>query len=189
MNQARFRYSNERLRRTAAHVRFEPSDRVPFLCECADRDCFEIVMLSLDEYDRLRRHPSRLLFVAGHEDDESAHERIVEAENGYAMSRRSTPGKKRRVSTSDTATAAASPIQPGAQVHTVCRRRRGGSLVFGAFPWLASHEPAFFFFWGPTEGNIMRNRLRRVLERLRAAAGLDRVGARVGGIRAGQRTP
>jgi hypothetical protein len=85
MNQARFRYSNERLRRTAAHIRFEPSDRVPFLCECADRDCFEVVMLSLEEYDRLRRHPSWLLFVAGHEDDESTHERIVEAEEGYAI--------------------------------------------------------------------------------------------------------
>jgi hypothetical protein len=55
MNQARFRHSNERLRRTAAHIRFEPSDRVPFLCECADRDCFEVVMLSLEEYDRCAR--------------------------------------------------------------------------------------------------------------------------------------
>ena len=69
MNQARFRYSNERLRRTAAHIRFEPSDRVPFVCECADRDCFEVVMLCLEEDDRLRTHPSWLLFVAGHEDD------------------------------------------------------------------------------------------------------------------------
>ena len=85
MNQARFRHSNERLRRTAAHIRFEPSDRVPFACECADRDCFEVVMLCLEEYDRLRTHPSWFLFVAGHEDDESTHERIVEAEQGYAI--------------------------------------------------------------------------------------------------------
>jgi hypothetical protein len=84
MNQARFRYSNERLRRTAAHVRFKPSDRVPFLCECADRDCFEVVMLSLEEYDRLRRH-ELAFFVAGHKDHESTHERIVEAEDGYAI--------------------------------------------------------------------------------------------------------
>lgn len=42
-------------------------------------------MLSLEEYDGLRTHPSWYLFVAGHEDDESAHERIVEAENGYAI--------------------------------------------------------------------------------------------------------
>lgn len=85
MDQARFRYSNERLRRTAAHVRFEPTDRVPFLCECTDRDCFEVVMLSLEEYDRLRTHPNWFLLVAGHEDDESTQERIVEAENGYAI--------------------------------------------------------------------------------------------------------
>ena len=85
MNQARFRYSNERLRRTAAHIRFEPSDRVPFVCECADRDCFEVVMLSLEEYDRLRTHPSWFLFVAEHEHGESRQQRIVEAENGYAI--------------------------------------------------------------------------------------------------------
>lgn len=85
MDQARFRYSNERLRRTAAHIRFEPTDRVPFLCECADRDCFEVVMLSLEEYDRLRAHPSWFLLVAGHEDDESPEERVLEAENGYAI--------------------------------------------------------------------------------------------------------
>jgi hypothetical protein len=42
-------------------------------------------MLSLEEYDRLRRHPSWLLFVAGHEDDESTHERMVEAEEAYAI--------------------------------------------------------------------------------------------------------
>lgn len=85
MSQARFLYSNERLRRTAAHIRFEPSDRVPFVCECPDRDCFEVVMLSLEEFDRLRTHPSWFLFAAGHEDDESTHKRIVEAERGYAI--------------------------------------------------------------------------------------------------------
>jgi hypothetical protein len=101
MNRARFRYSNERLRRTAAHIRFELTDRVPFLYECADRDCFEIVMLSLEEYDRLRSHPSWFLLVAGHEEDESAHERIVDAENGYAI-----------VETIDPAGTEAAPLQP-----------------------------------------------------------------------------
>ena len=110
MNQARFRYSNERLRRTAAHIRFEPSDRVPFVCECPDRDCFEVLMLSLEEYDRLRTHPSWFLFAAGHEDDESAQERIVEVERAYAIVEKIAPGQKRRASTSDTTTAAASPI-------------------------------------------------------------------------------
>jgi hypothetical protein len=58
---------------------------VPFLCECADPGCFEAVMLSLEEYEQVRAHPSRFVLVAGHEDVEAAHERIVEAEEGYAI--------------------------------------------------------------------------------------------------------
>jgi hypothetical protein len=42
-------------------------------------------MLSIAEYEQVREHPSRFLLVAGHEDPEAAHERIVEAENGYAI--------------------------------------------------------------------------------------------------------
>jgi hypothetical protein len=84
-NQSRFRRSNERLERAAVSHRFESADRLPFLCECADPGCFEAVMLSIAEYERVRAHPSRFLLVAGHEDSEAAHERIVEAEGGYAI--------------------------------------------------------------------------------------------------------
>lgn len=84
-NQSRFRRSNERLARAAHGHRFRSTDRVPFLCECADPSCFEAVMLNIEEYERVREHPSRFVLVAGHEDPDSAHERIVEAENGYAI--------------------------------------------------------------------------------------------------------
>lgn len=84
-NQSRFRRANDRLRRAAYSHRFEAGDRVPFLCECADPGCFEAVMLSLEEYERVREHPSRFVLVAGHEDAEAAQERIVEAERGYAI--------------------------------------------------------------------------------------------------------
>jgi hypothetical protein len=84
-NQSRFRRSNERLQRGAYAHGFKAADRVPFLCECADPGCFEAVMLSMEEYERVRRHPSRFVLVAGHEDAEAAHERIIEAEKGYAI--------------------------------------------------------------------------------------------------------
>jgi len=84
-NQSRFRRSNERLQRAAYSHRFEAADRVPFLCECADPGCFEAVMLSMEEYEYVREHPSRFVLVAGHEDAEAAHERIIEAEEGYAI--------------------------------------------------------------------------------------------------------
>lgn len=84
-NQSRFRRSNERLQRAAYSQRFQAADRLPFLCECADPGCFEAVTLSMEEYERVRAHPSRFVLVAGHEDPESAFERIVEAEQGYAI--------------------------------------------------------------------------------------------------------
>ena len=84
-NQSRFRRSNERLERAAFSHRFEAGDRLPFLCECADPGCFEAVMLSIAEYEEVRTHPARFLVVAGHEELEAAHERVIEAENGYAI--------------------------------------------------------------------------------------------------------
>ncbi len=85
INQSAFRASNERLRRAAASHRFEARQRVPFVCECADPHCREIVMLRVEEYEHIRAHPTWFLLVAGHEDDEPIHERIVDAESGYAV--------------------------------------------------------------------------------------------------------
>ena len=85
MNQSRFRSANERMQRAARSHRFDANQRVPFLCECADPHCQEIVMLSLVNYEAVRAHPNRFFLVAGHEDAEAAHERILEAEQGYSV--------------------------------------------------------------------------------------------------------
>jgi hypothetical protein len=85
VNESHSRTANERLRRAALSHRFEADQRLPFVCECADQGCREIVMLSLEDYERVRAQPCWFLLVAGHEDAEAAHERIVEAENGYAI--------------------------------------------------------------------------------------------------------
>jgi hypothetical protein len=85
LNQSTFRDANERIERAAWSHHFEPSQRVPFICECADPRCREPVMLSLVEYEAIRAHPDRFFLVAGQEDEEEAHERILEAERGYAV--------------------------------------------------------------------------------------------------------
>jgi hypothetical protein len=85
MNQSAFRSANERMQQLARSHRFDATQRMPFICECGDPSCREIVMFSLDEYERVREHPDRFLLVAGHEDEEAAHERILEAEQGYAV--------------------------------------------------------------------------------------------------------
>ncbi len=85
LNQSTFRNANERMERAARSHRFEAIQRVPFICECADPSCREIVMLSLVDYEAIRAHPDRFFLVAGHEDTEETHERILEAEEGYAV--------------------------------------------------------------------------------------------------------
>ena len=85
-SQSSFRDANDRLRRIVTSYGFEPDQRAPFICECPDPVCFETVMLSLEEYDRVRNHPRWFLLAAGHEAPEERHERVVEAESGYAIS-------------------------------------------------------------------------------------------------------
>lgn len=84
-NQSAFRAANERLRRVAGSYRFGQADRIPFICECADESCREIVILSLSDYEHIRAHPTWFLLVAGHEEEGAGLERIVDAERGYAV--------------------------------------------------------------------------------------------------------
>jgi hypothetical protein len=85
MNQSAFRAANERLRRAADSHGFRLGDRAPFVCECADEHCYEIVMLALADYEHIRAHPTWFLLVAGHEEEDAGLERIVDAEQGYAV--------------------------------------------------------------------------------------------------------
>lgn len=63
----RVRISNERVAKAATRLRFV--SRVPFLCECDDPSCTELVLLWLDEYDR--RCSARIL-APGHDAAEQA---------------------------------------------------------------------------------------------------------------------
>lgn len=40
---------------------------IPFVCECADFLCTEIVRMSDDEYDTISQHPRRFFIITGHE--------------------------------------------------------------------------------------------------------------------------
>lgn len=40
---------------------------IPFVCECPERNCSEIVRLSFDEYEAIRQFPRRFFNVSGHE--------------------------------------------------------------------------------------------------------------------------
>ena len=40
---------------------------VPFICECADLTCVEIVRLELADYEAVRTHPRRFVNAPGHD--------------------------------------------------------------------------------------------------------------------------
>ena len=78
-NDATFREANEAIRGRAAHLEAE-LERVPFICECADLRCTEIVRLTLVEYEAVRADGRHFLMAHGHADGgaEREHTRVVE---------------------------------------------------------------------------------------------------------------
>lgn len=75
--QVTFRNTNETIQASADNSAIPGS--IPFVCECPDRDCTEIVQLSFDEYEAIRQHPTRFFNITGHERSsvDAGAERIV----------------------------------------------------------------------------------------------------------------
>jgi hypothetical protein len=63
------RRANDRIAEKAVRMRFV--SRVPMLCECSDSDCRAIVMISLEDYDAIRRDGDAVLTASGHVAEES----------------------------------------------------------------------------------------------------------------------
>lgn len=84
-NQSTFRSANERIEGAAQRFHFDANQGVPFICECADPGCSETVMLGLVDYEAVRAHADRFFLIAGHEAAGERQERILEAEQGYAV--------------------------------------------------------------------------------------------------------
>ena len=40
---------------------------IPFVCECPDSDCAEVVRMTFDEYEAIRQNPRHFFNVSGHE--------------------------------------------------------------------------------------------------------------------------
>jgi hypothetical protein len=58
------REANDQIRDAAR--RHDVRERVPFLCECVDARCTEVVRLSLVEYDEVRAEPTGFVVAPGH---------------------------------------------------------------------------------------------------------------------------
>ena len=67
LTEATFRRANEGIRRAAGEHAID--GLVPFICECSDERCTQVVQLTVHEYARIREQPTWFLVVPGHEDD------------------------------------------------------------------------------------------------------------------------
>lgn len=83
-NDAIFRDANERIRE-AAEEHGPVGAPVPFICECADPGCRELVPMTLDAYRSIRSHPAHFLNARGH--DAAAHGwvKVVAARDTYVV--------------------------------------------------------------------------------------------------------
>lgn len=64
-NEAAFRDANEGLEAKAAELGLR-DERTPYLCECEDETCIEIIRLSRAEYEAVRADPKRFVVKTGH---------------------------------------------------------------------------------------------------------------------------
>jgi hypothetical protein len=82
-NDAVFRAANERIRSAAAGL--QAAEPLPFICECADPACRELIPLSREEYENLRRHSTRFAVAPGHEGGADSAARIVARGDRYVV--------------------------------------------------------------------------------------------------------
>jgi hypothetical protein len=81
-NNATFREANNRLGATARKARVEPA---PFVCECADGNCMEIVMVPLAEYERVRSEPRWFVTVPGHPERAGEDVEVIDQRGAYVI--------------------------------------------------------------------------------------------------------
>lgn len=65
-NESLFRAANEAIELEAESIGVG-ADPVPFVCECPDPSCTEIVELTLAEYEEVRTGPTRFFVLPGHQ--------------------------------------------------------------------------------------------------------------------------
>ena len=83
-NNDRFREANETIQEQADRLGAD-MDQLPFLCECPDEECVEILLLTRDEYTDVRKHDDHYVTAVGHEDREKPIGQVVARNSGYIV--------------------------------------------------------------------------------------------------------
>jgi hypothetical protein len=84
-NNAAFRAANEGIAAAAEEHGLDDGRRVPFICECSDPRCTEIILLTLPEYGRVRSNPRWFAHASGHDADVPDAVRLLEDHGRYVL--------------------------------------------------------------------------------------------------------
>lgn len=89
-NESIFRSANEKLEQRFREV--EAEGLTPFLCECGDATCTQVIRLTLDEYEGVRGHAAHFAIVSGHQI--LVAERVVEQNERYDVVEKTDAGQQ-----------------------------------------------------------------------------------------------
>jgi hypothetical protein len=82
-NEARFRAANEEIRESADELEF--GEPIPFICECGEPACREILRLSARDYEAVRSEATHFFVVPGHEQVAGSAGRVVSRQTEYVV--------------------------------------------------------------------------------------------------------
>ena len=80
-NDAIFRAANGGIRTAAGDHGL--TEAVPFICECADAKCTEVVRMELADYERVRAEPTHFINAPGHHGVAVPHARVIDSRDKY----------------------------------------------------------------------------------------------------------
>ncbi|HET7758912.1 MAG TPA: hypothetical protein VFK62_03235 [Gaiellaceae bacterium] len=80
-NDVVFRAANEAIAEAGSQL--QASEPLPFICECADTDCRELILPTRPEYEAIRRDPTWFAVAHGHEGSSDRASRVVERRDAY----------------------------------------------------------------------------------------------------------
>jgi hypothetical protein len=86
-NDARFREANERIESVAQSHEVD-LPQIPFICECADMNCREILRIPLAEYEDVRGDGRLFINAPSHEKAAQGAVEVVEERSGYIVVRK-----------------------------------------------------------------------------------------------------
>jgi len=91
-NEATFRRANEELKGKAEELGLLDEQPTPYICECGDARCAEVLMLTRAEYEHVRSHAKRFFVVPGHD---GPGEHVVDRNETFSVVEKTGEGGRR----------------------------------------------------------------------------------------------